>query len=84
MKQRKIDSHNDAKATQKSSEASFVCELYIVSYDPYVRIYSNACKEFHGDPGGLRLLILQWEAIAMGYQNDVFLVTKVSVEPYLR
>ena len=75
MKQRKIDLHNDAKSTADifKKHNLFVRVVYRKHYDPYVRIYSNACKEFHGDPKWIDIAnTAMQEAIAMGYQNDVF------------
>jgi len=75
MKQRKIDLHNDAKSTAEifKKHNLFVRVVYRKHYDPYVRIYSNACKEFHGDPKWIEVAnTAMQEAIAMGYQNDVF------------
>lgn len=75
MKQRKIDLHNDARATAEifKKHNLFVRVVYRKHYDPYVRIYSNACKEFHGDPKWIAVAnTAMQEAIAMGYQNDVF------------
>ena len=75
MKQRKIDLHNDAKATAEifRKHHLYVRVVYRKHYDPYVRIYSNACKQFHGDPKWIEVAnTAMQEAIAMGYQNDVF------------
>ena len=75
LKQRKIDLHNDAKATAEifRKHNLFVRVVFRKHYDPYLRIYSNACKEFHGDPKWIAVAnTAMQEAIAMGYQNDVF------------
>jgi len=75
LKQRKIDLHNDAKATAEifRKHNLFVRVVFRKHYDPYVRIYSNACKEFHGDPKWIEVAnTAMQEAIAMGHQNDVF------------
>jgi hypothetical protein len=75
MKQRKIDLHNDAKATAEifRKHNLFVRVVYRKHYDPYVRIYGNACKQVHGDPKWIDIAnTAMQEAIAMGYQNDVF------------
>ena len=75
MKQRKIDLHNDAKSTAEifRKHNLFVRVVYRKHYDPYVRIYGNACKQVHGDPKWIEVAnTAMQEAIAMGYQNDVF------------
>ena len=75
MKQRKIDLHNDAKATAEifRKHRLFVRVVYRKHYDPYVRIYGSACKQVHGDPKWIEVAnTAMQEAIAMGYQNDVF------------
>ena len=75
MKQRKIDLHNDAKATAEifRKHKLFVRVVYRKHYDPYVRIYGSACKQVHGDPKWIDIAnTAMQEAIAMGYQNDVF------------
>ena len=75
LKQRKIDLHNDAKATAEifRKHNLFVRVVYRKHLDPYVRIYGNACKQVHGDPKWIEVAhTAMQEAIAMGYQNDVF------------
>ena len=75
LKQRKIDLHNDAKATAEifRKHNLFVRVVYRKHLDPYVRIYGNACKQVHGDPKWIDIAnTAMQEAIAMGYQNDVF------------
>jgi hypothetical protein len=75
MKQRKIDLHNDAKSTAEifRKHNLFVRVVYRKHYDPYVRIYGSACKQVHGDPKWIDIAnTAMQEAIAMGYQNDVF------------
>ena len=49
MKQRKIDLHNDAKATTEifRKHNLFVRVVYRKHYDTYVRIYGSACKQVH-------------------------------------
>ena len=49
-----------------------MCELYRKHYDPYVRIYSNACKQFHGDPAIEVANTAMQEAIAMISKRCVF------------
>ena len=75
MKQRKIDLHNDAKSTAEifRKHHLFVRVVYRKHYDSYVRIYGSACKQVHGDPKWIEVAnTAMQEAIAMGYQNDVF------------
>ena len=75
LKQRKIDLHNDAKSTAEifRKHNLFVRVVYRKHYDSYVRIYGSACKQVHGDPKWIDIAnTAMQEAIAMGYQNDVF------------
>ena len=75
MKQRKIDLHNDAKSTAEIFRKHHLCVrvVYRKHYDSYVRIYVSACKQVHGDPKWIDIAnTAMQEAIAMGYQNDVF------------
>ena len=75
LKQRKIDLHNDAKSTAEifRKHNLFVRVVFRKHYDSYVRIYGSACKQVHGDPKWIDIAnTAMQEAIAMGYQNDVF------------
>ena len=75
LKQRKTDLHNDAKATAEifRKHNLFVRVVFRKHYDSYVRIYGSACKQVHGDPKWIEVAnTAMQEAIAMGYQNDVF------------
>ena len=75
LKQRKIDLHNDAKSTAEifRKHNLLVRVVFRKHYDPYVRIYGSACKQVHGDPKWIDIAnTAMQEAIAMGYQNDVF------------